>query len=99
MITRELTPAQKSVQSKIPSLIEKVGEHFFQSDWSDLVKILKDVPPTSGWGIGIKYAFDKGFDLTQLVTDLSSQAVDDPFTMMKIVGFDATVLLLKYHKR
>lgn len=79
--------------------IDKVGEPFRGTDLPQLLEILHDVEPTSAWGVGIKYAFENKCDIVELLAQLASQAVDDPLTMMKIVGFEGTILLLKYHKR
>lgn len=96
MPSKQMTPAQAAIQRRADYLKDKVNEPFTGADWPALIAGLQEVPPTTLWGTVITWALREGHDLSQLVEELASQAADDPFTMMSIVGTDTTILLLRY---
>jgi hypothetical protein len=53
---------------------------------STLYKLLKKIDGNNIWAIAIKTALDTKSDLNQLVTELRSQAKDNPEMMKKILG-------------
>lgn len=60
--------------------------------------LLAEVEHDSVWGMAIaKYNQNRTNDrFKQLIIELSSQALDDPGTMSKIIGWELVDLLLNY---
>lgn len=61
---------------------------------NELIELLKKIPDTTIWGIGIQIAFCTNYDPSLLVSDLRSQAKDSPEVLQSIIGQKAFDLLM-----
>lgn len=61
---------------------------------NELIKLLKNIPGTTIWGVGIQLAFCTNYDPLLLLNDLRSQGEDDPEVLQSIIGQRAFDLLM-----
>lgn len=90
-----MNKGQAALQKKMDAMIEEVGKPLTYPQYKILLDALRKVSPDSLWGFAIHKAMEGDRDVTKLVEGLASQAVDDPMTMVAIVGQNATIYLLR----
>jgi len=61
---------------------------------TELIELLRNIPATTIWGIGIQIAFCTNYDPLLLLSDLRSQAYDNPEVLQSIIGQKAFDLLM-----
>lgn len=97
-----MTDPQKSLLSAIPDIISLIDKRPSDEDRKRLIRLLRRRPNVgSVWDEAIRRVFNnprkdqRKEQIETLIEQLSNQAADNCFTMSKIVGWDATILLLR----
>ena len=94
-----MNKGQQAIAKKMHYLIEQVGAPFTMRDKIKLFQILQSraIDVDHPWGAIIHRTITLGpcAEVDKLMADLSDQALDDPITMIKIVGETGTILLLR----
>lgn len=78
-----------------PVIRKKLELPITLAETAQLIEMLKAVKHDSLWGTAIRKCFDTGGDVPGLISELADQCMDEPTTMFAIVGFEASILLLK----
>lgn len=94
-----MTKAQRSFLKAIPDILQEIEFNATAEARADLLRLLSDVSTKTIWGIAIhKVLFDNSpKKVDELIEQLSQQAAEDAWTMSKIVGWDATLILLRIY--
>lgn len=95
-----MTKAQHSFLAAIPNILEQITYEPFKYEQDVLLRLLDDNSEgDSIWNIAIKSVLrgPTPEKVKNLIEQLSDQAADDAGTMAKIIGWDATLILLKLY--
>ncbi len=85
----------------VSAMVRHLAERLTEMDHTQLVLLLKKARGESVWHQAIRSVLQHPHDLglPDLIDQLASQANDDPVVMSRIVGWDATILLLRFYNQ
>lgn len=94
-----MTKAQNSFLKAIPDILQELEFNATAEARAELGGLLALVSVETIWGVAIEKVLDSGnnIKIDELFKQLSEQAADNAGTMSKIVGWDATLILLKIY--
>lgn len=95
-----MTKAEQSLTDAFSALLHQLKNPLNRTDTKRLIDLLRLVPKLSNgpwaWACRAHFLKKEKSDHMNLIEQMASQASDDAAVMVRIAGWEATVLLLRF---